>query len=135
MFKCPFLEEHPDLFLLLVGLLSLAYLLIYGLYCLILFLLFVQRRGGRCCRYGRVSVGFRAELFQPALPQNLKRFDFFFRHSVCVYMCVYVHICVCVCVCVCACEHVCVNGVWKYIYVGKSIFNELFVVFIIIHYL
>lgn len=45
MFKCPFLEDHPDLFVLLVGLLLLVYLLLYGLYFLILYLLSVYQGG------------------------------------------------------------------------------------------
>jgi hypothetical protein len=44
MFGCPFLEDHPDLFLLLVALLMLVYFVVYGLYCLILHLLYVSQR-------------------------------------------------------------------------------------------
>lgn len=39
MKKCPFLEDHPDLFIAAVALLVCAYTLYYGLYCISLYLL------------------------------------------------------------------------------------------------
>lgn len=51
MFNCPFLEEHPDLFLLLIGILAVAYFLTYVLYCLILSVLCVQHQRGTSYSY------------------------------------------------------------------------------------
>ena len=56
MFNCPFFEEHPDLFLLLVGLLFLGYLCLYGLYCLILFLLCLYHQRGTSATVNTLSV-------------------------------------------------------------------------------
>lgn len=51
MFNCPFLEEHPDLFLLLIGILAVAYFLTYVLYYLILSVLCVQHQRGTSYSY------------------------------------------------------------------------------------
>lgn len=44
MLRCPFFEDHPELFLLWLCLLLVSYLIYYGFYCLILYLLDVIQR-------------------------------------------------------------------------------------------
>jgi len=44
MHRCPFLDEHPDLFLLTLSVLFIAYVVYYGLFCLILYLLMLNHR-------------------------------------------------------------------------------------------
>ena len=44
MLNCPFFEEHPELFIVYIGILFLVYLIYYGLYCLVLYLLSAAER-------------------------------------------------------------------------------------------
>lgn len=47
MYRCPFLDQHPDLFVLAVLILLLAYVVYYGLFCLVLYLLVLNQRLAR----------------------------------------------------------------------------------------
>lgn len=63
MFNCPFLEEHPDLFLLLIGILAVAYFLTYVLYYLILSVLCVQHQRGTSYSYTVKTFFFFSSIF------------------------------------------------------------------------
>jgi len=45
MDKCPFLDDHPDLFIIGVAIIVCAYVLYYTLHCFILLILDLMKKG------------------------------------------------------------------------------------------
>lgn len=81
MFKCPFLNQYPDVFALLILSLILAYLIYYGLYCLFLYILALKKR-----------VGMLWVLLLHFLWHSRKLFLIWFCLIVVAYRCSYMHV-------------------------------------------